>query len=298
MEILLQHGTAEQRRQWLEPLLEGTIRSAFSMTEPEVAGSEPTGLRTRAVRDGDDYVITGHKWFTTGAVGAAFFIVMAVTDPEAPPHRRATLFIVPAGTPGLELVREIPVLGHAGKPGHSEIRYDGVRVPASAMLGEEGAGFVIAQDRLGPGRIHHCMRAIGHAERAIELMCARARTREVRGGLLADQQMAQDLIARSRIEAEQARLLVLYAAWRMDTVGKKAAAREISMAKVAAAQMAQEVVDRAIQLHGGLGVTDDTPLAGLARNARTLRLVDGADEVHKIVVARRELAAPAPGAGQ
>ncbi len=291
MEILLEYGTEEQRERWLRPLLEGRARSGFSMTEPDTAGSEPTGLQTRAARDGDDWVISGHKWFTTGAIGAAFLIVMAVTDPDAEPHRRASLLIMPTDAEGFEILRCPPVLGHAGKPGHCEVVYNDVRVPASSMLGERGQGFAVAQARLGPGRIHHCMRAIGHADRAIELMCERARVRQVRNGVLADQQMIQDFIARSRIEADQARLMVLYAAWRMDAFGKKQAAREISMAKVAAAQMAQRVVDRAIQVHGGLGVTDDTPLAGLSRNARTLRLGDGADEVHKIVVARRELAA-------
>lgn len=291
MEILLEFGTEEQHERYLRPLLEGRVRSGFSMTEPDTAGSEPTGLRTSARRDGDDWIISGHKWFTTGAIGAAFLIVMVVTNPDAEPHKRASLLIMPTDAEGFEIVRCPPVLGHAGKPGHCEVRYNDVRVPASAMLGEQGQGFAVAQARLGPGRIHHCMRGVGHADRAIELMCERARTREVRKGLLADQQMIQDFIARSRIEADQARLLVLYAAWCMDTFGKKAAAREVSMAKVAAAQTAGRVVDRAIQVHGALGVTDDTPLSGLARNARTLRLVDGADEVHKVVVARRELGA-------
>lgn len=290
-EVLLEHGTKAQQVRWLEPLLDGTIRSCFSMTEPGTAGSDPTGLRTRAVRDGDGWVIDGEKWFTTGAIGAAFVIVNAVTDPDAAPHARTSLFILAIDTPGLELGRNVAVMGHEGKPGHSEIRYDGCRVPASSMLGGEGVGFAVAQDRLGPGRLHHCMRAVGHAERALDLICERAREREVRGGALADQQMVQDFIAQSRIETEQARLLVLYAAWRMDTVGKKRASRDVSIAKVAAAQTAQRVVDRAIQVHGALGVTDDTPLAGLARNARTLRLVDGADEVHKVVIARRELKA-------
>ena len=286
MEILLEFGGDEQRGRYLQPLLDGMVRSGFSMTEPDTAGSEPTGLRTGARQDGDDWIISGRKWFTTGAVGAAFLIVMVVTDPDADPHRRASLLIMPTDAEGYEIVRCPPVFGHAGKPGHCEVAYHDVRVPAAAMLGERGQGFAVAQARLGPGRIHHCMRAIGHAERAIELMCARAKTREVRGGPLASHQMIQDFIAKSRIEVEQTRLLVLYAAWRMDTSGKKQAAREISMAKVAAAQMAGRVVDRAIQVHGGLGVTDDTPLAGLARNARTLRLVDGADEVHRMVLSR------------
>ncbi len=289
MEILLEFGTPEQQERYLQPLLEGRIRSGFSMTEPETAGSEPTNLACRAERDGSHWVINGHKWFTTGANGADFLIVMAVTDPGAAPHSRATILLMPTDTPGFTLERCPPVLGHTGGSGHCQVRFRDVRVPESAVLGERGRGFAVAQARLGPGRIHHCMRGVGHADRAIDLMCARARTREVRGGTLAEMQMVQDFIALSRIEAEQARLLVLHAAWRMDAFGKKEAMREISMAKVAAAQMAQRVIDRAIQVFGALGVTDDVPLAGLARNARTLRLVDGADEVHKIVVARREL---------
>ncbi len=289
IEILHEFGTPEQKRQWLVPLLEGTIRSCFSMTEPEVAGSDPTLLRTRAVKDGGSWVIDGHKWFTSGAVGASVAIVMAVTDPEAAPHLRASMILVPTDTPGFHLVRSVPVMGHTEGGGHCEIRYEGCRVPLANTLGPEGAGFVIAQARLGPGRIHHCMRAIGAAERALELMCRRANTRVAFGGPLAEKQFVQDMIATSRLEIDQARLLTLYAAWKMDTVGKKEARQEISMIKVVAANVCMRVLDRAIQVHGALGVSDDTPLARMWRDLRMLRLADGPDEVHKAVIARREL---------
>ncbi len=274
---------------WLTPLLEGEIRSCFSMTEPERAGSDPTNLATRAERDGDEWVIDGHEWFTSGAVGAEVAIVMAVTDPDAPPHRRASMILVPLDAPGFNLVRPVSVMGHDGGPGHCEIRYEGCRVPASNLLGEQGRGFAIAQDRLGPGRIHHCMRAIGGAERALELMCERAIEREAFGGPLADKQFVQDFIAKSRIEIDGARLMVLHAAWKMDTEGKRAARQEISMIKVVAANVVMDVLDRAIQVHGALGVSDDTPLAALWRSLRMLRLADGPDEVHKMVIAVREL---------
>ncbi len=290
MEILAEFGTPEQKRRWLTPLLEGDTRSCFSMTEPETAGSDPTLLATRAVRDGDDFVINGHKWFTSGAVGADIAIVMTVTNPEAAPHLRATQILVPTNTPGFRLVRSVSVMGHTDGGGHCEVRYEDCRVPASNVLGAEGAGFAIAQARLGPGRIHHCMRAIGGAERALELMCRRANTRIAFGGPLADKQFVQEFIATSRMEIDQARLLVLYAAWKMDTVGKKAARQEISMIKVVAANMFMQVLDRAIQVHGALGVSDDTPLARMWRDGRMLRLADGPDEVHKMVIARRELA--------
>ncbi len=289
IEILHEFGTPEQKRQWLVPLLEGTIRSCFSMTEPEVAGSDPTLLRTRAVKDGGSWVIDGHKWFTSGAVGASVAIVMAVTDPEAAPHLRASMILVPTDTPGFHLVRSVPVMGHTEGGGHCEIRYEGCRVPLANTLGPEGAGFVIAQARLGPGRIHHCMRAIGAAERALELMCRRANARVAFGGPLAEKQFVQDMIATSRMEIDQARLLTLYAAWKMDTVGKKEARQEISMIKVVAANVCMRVLDRAIQVHGALGVSDDTPLARMWRDLRMLRLADGPDEVHKAVIARREL---------
>jgi acyl-CoA dehydrogenase len=289
MEILADHGTEQQRQEWLAPLLDGEIRSCFSMTEPEVSGSDPTTLQTRAELDGDEWVIDGHKWFTSGAVGAAVAIVMCVTDPEAHPYARASMILVPTDNPGFDLVRPVSVMGHAGGPGHCEIRYEGCRVPASSLLGERGAGFVIAQDRLGPGRIHHCMRAIGTAERAIELMCRRANERETFGGKLAEKQFVQDFVARSRMEVDQARLLTLSAAWQMDTQGKRAARQSISMIKVVAANVVMDVLDRAIQVHGALGMSDDTPLAWMWRFSRMLRVADGPDEVHKMVIARREL---------
>jgi acyl-CoA dehydrogenase len=290
MEILAEFGTEEQKRRWLRPLLDGEIRSCFSMTEPDVSGADPTGLQTRAVRDGDHYVINGHKWFTSGAIGSSLAIVMAVTDPDAPPHGRASQILVPTDTPGFTIVRPVSVMGHTGGGGHCEVLYEDCRVPATNCLGEEGAGFAIAQARLGPGRIHHCMRAIGGAELAIELMCKRANSRVAFGGPLAEKQFVQDFIATSRMELDQARLMVLYAAWKMDTLGKKAARQEISMIKVIAAQMFMRVLDRAIQVHGALGVSDDTPLARMWRDGRMLRIADGPDEVHKMVVARRELA--------
>ena len=289
MEILAEHGTDEQRERWLEPLLEGRIRSCFSMTEPEVSGSDPTLLQARAELDGDEWVIDGHKWFTSGAVGAELAIAMVVTDPDAPPYTRASMICVPTDTPGFNLVRPIPVMGHDKGPGHCEIRYEGCRVPKGNLLGERGAGFTIAQDRLGPGRIHHCMRAIGTAERAHEMMCRRANERVAFGGPLADKQFVQEAIAASRMEIDQARLLTLYAAWKMDTDGKRAARQPISAIKVVAANMVMDVLDRAIQIHGSLGMTDDTPLAALWRFSRMLRLADGPDEVHKMVLARREL---------
>jgi acyl-CoA dehydrogenase len=289
MEILAEHGTAAQRERWLEPLLEGRIRSCFSMTEPEVSGSDPTLLQAKATLDGDEWVVEGHKWFTSGAVGADLAIAMVVTDPDAPPYARASMICVPTDTPGFNLVRPISVMGHDQGPGHCEIRYEGCRVPADSLLGERGAGFAIAQDRLGPGRIHHCMRAIGTAERAHEMMCRRANERVAFGGPLADKQFVQESIAASRMEIDQARLLTLYAAWKMDTEGKRAARQSISAIKVVAANMVMDVLDRAIQIHGSLGMTDDTPLAALWRFSRMLRLADGPDEVHKMVLARREL---------
>jgi acyl-CoA dehydrogenase len=289
MEILAEHGTDLQKERWLEPLLEGTIRSCFSMTEPEVSGSDPTLLQARAVLDGDEWVIDGHKWFTSGAVGADLAIAMVVTDPDAPPYSRASMICVPTDNPGFNLVRPIAVMGHDRGPGHCEIRYENCRVPADSLLGERGAGFAIAQNRLGPGRIHHCMRAIGTAERAQEMMCRRANERVAFGGPLADKQFVQESIAASRMEIDQARLLTLYAAWKMDTEGKRAARQSISAIKIVAANMVMDVLDRAIQIHGSLGMTDDTPLAALWRFSRMLRLADGPDEVHKMVLARREL---------
>jgi acyl-CoA dehydrogenase len=277
------------KQRWLEPLLEGEIRSCFSMTEPEVSGSDPTTLRSRAELSGDEWVINGHKWFTSGAVGAAVAIAMVVTDPDAHPYARASMILVPTDAPGFNLVRPVSVMGHDGGPGHCEIRYEDCRVPASNLLGPRQAGFVIAQDRLGPGRIHHCMRAIGTCERAIEMMCRRANERETHGGKLAEKQFIQDFIARSRMETDQARLLTLLAAWKMDTAGKRAARQEISMIKVVAANVVMDVLDRAIQVHGALGMSDDLPLASMWRYSRMLRVADGPDEVHKMVIARREL---------
>jgi acyl-CoA dehydrogenase len=290
MEILVDHGTDEQKQRFLQPLLDGEIRSCFSMTEPEVSGSDPTTLQTRAeLTDSGEWVINGHKWFTSGANGADFAIVMVVTDPDAPPYTRASMILVPVETPGFELIRNVSVMGHDQGPGHCEIRYTDCRVPEANLLGERGGGFVIAQDRLGPGRIHHCMRAIGTAERAIEMMCDRANSRDSFGGPLADKQFVQDFIAKSRMEVDQARLLTLYAAWQMDTEGKRRARQAISMIKVVAANVVMDVLDRAIQVHGSLGMSDDTPLAGMWRFMRMLRVADGPDEVHKMVIARREL---------
>ena len=291
MEILAEFGTDAQRKAWLEPLLAGKIRSCFSMTEPEVAGSDPTLLRTRAVREGNDYVINGHKWFTSNAAhpNCKIAIVMVVTDPEAPPHRRASQILVPLVTKGMNVIRPVHVFNDNGGHGHCEVRYENCRVPAGNLLGKEGDGFPIAQARLGPGRIHHCMRAIGGAQRALDMMCERALKRVAHGSPLAEKGVIQEWIAKSRMEIEQARLLVLYAAWKIDTYGKKEARHEISMIKTVAANMFQTVVDRAIQVHGALGTTNDVPLAKLWAYARILRLADGPDEVHNMVIARREL---------
>ncbi len=291
MEILAEYGTEAQKEQWLQPLLAGEIRSCFSMTEPEVAGSDPTLLKTRAVREGDEYVIDGHKWFTSNAAhpNCKIAIVMVVTDPDAAPHRRASQILVPLDNPGMDVVRPVHVFNDNGGHGHCEVRYTGCRVPAANMLGGEGDGFPIAQARLGPGRIHHCMRAIGGASRALDMMCERALTRYVHGSHLSDKGVIQEWIAKSRMEIEQARLLVLYTAWKIDKFGKKEARYEISMIKNVAANMFQTVVDRSIQTHGALGTTNDVPLANLWSYARILRLADGPDEVHNMVIARREL---------
>src|SRR5947207_14036225 len=280
IEILAEFGTPEQKKRWLAPLLEGEIRSCFSMTEPEVAGSDPTLLRTRAVRDGDHWVINGHKWFTSGAIGASVAIVMTVTNPDNAPHLRASMVLVPADAPGFNLIRRVPVMGHAGGGGHCEIRYEDCRVPAENLLGPEGAGFMIAQARLGPGRIHHCMRAIGAAERAFEIMCRRAHERTAFGRPLADQGVVREWIADSRIEIDQARLLTLHAAWLMDRYDNKVARNQIAAIKVAVPNVSTRVIDRAIQVHGGGGVSQDFPLAQMYAHQRTLRLADGPDEVH------------------
>jgi acyl-CoA dehydrogenase len=288
-EILHLFGTPEQKERWLRPLVAGEIRSFFSMTEPEVPGSDPTTLRTRAVRDGDDWVIDGHKWFSSGADGAAFAIVMAVTDPDAAPHERASQIIVPVDTPGVDVVRPVPVMGHAGRgwSTHCEVRYTGVRVPVSNTLGEPGQGFWIAQKRLGPGRIHHVMRWLGQMQRAFELMCKYALQRETFGGPLAEKQTVQNWIADSYAEIQACRLMTLDAAHKIDA-GDEARV-EISAIKFYAARVLQEVIDRAIQVHGARGLTDETPLAHMSMMARGGRIYDGPDEVHRMVVARRIL---------
>jgi acyl-CoA dehydrogenase len=296
-EILYAFGTDEQKERWLQPLVAGQIRSFFSMTEPEVPGSDPTTLRTRAVRDGDEWVIDGHKWFSSGAEGAAFGIVMAVTDPDAPAHRRATQIIVPADTPGVEIVKPITVMGHEGKgwSTHCEVRYTGVRVPVTNTLGEAGAGFLIAQKRLGPGRIHHVMRWLGQMERAFELMCEYALHRETSTGLLADKQTVQNWIADSYAEIQACRFMTLDAAHKID--GGDEARVEVSAIKFYAARVLNEVIDRAVQVHGARGLTDETPLAAMLMNARGGRIYDGPDEVHRQVVAKRILKAFRDGDG-
>jgi acyl-CoA dehydrogenase len=296
-EILHLFGTDAQKERWLFPLVAGDIRSFFSMTEPEVPGSDPTTLRTRAVRDGDDYVIDGHKWFSSGAEGAAFGIVMAVTDPTADPHLRASQIIVPADTPGVDVVRAIPTMGHRGRnwSTHCEVRYTNVRVPARNLLGDEGAGFRIAQKRLGPGRIHHVMRWLGQMQRAFELMCSYSLEREAFGEPLAEKQTVQNWIADSYAEIQACRLTTLDAAHKIDA-GDEARV-EISAIKFSAARVLQEVIDRAIQVHGARGLTDETPLAKMAMQARAGRIYDGPDEVHRQVVARRILKAFASGDG-
>jgi alkylation response protein AidB-like acyl-CoA dehydrogenase len=293
MEILHTHGTPEQKERFLLPLARGDVRSCFSMTEPDHPGSNPTWMGTRAVKDGDDYVITGRKWFTSAADGAAFAIVMAVTSPDADSaHLRASQIIVPTSTPGFRIVRNIAVMGEAGEdyPTHAEIAYEGCRVPQSNRLGHEGAGFAIAQERLGPGRIHHCMRWIGICERAMDLMCKRAASRELSPGKpLGTRQTVQEWIAESRAEINAARLMVLHAAHTIDRAGAYAAREEVSLIKFFVAGVLQRVIDRAIQTHGALGITDDTPLAYWYRHERGARIYDGPDEVHKSVVAKRIL---------
>jgi acyl-CoA dehydrogenase len=291
MEILAEFGTPLQREQFLQPLLDGETRSCFAMTEPFVASSDATNIQSRIERDGDHYVINAHKWFTSGAASkrCSFAILMGVSDPDGDAHRRHSMVIVPLDDPGVTIVRSIPVFGRDHGMGHCETLYEDVRVPKEYLLGEEGGGFALAQARLGPGRIHHCMRAIGMAERALELMCKRAQTRVTFGKHLADQGVIQERIAESRIAIEQARLLTMKAAWLIDTVGKKGARFEIGAIKVVAARLATTVIDRAIQTFGGAGVSDDWPLAEMYAHARTLHLVDGPDEVHLQQIARREL---------
>jgi acyl-CoA dehydrogenase len=291
MEIHAEFGTRQQQDEWLVPLLEGEIRSCFAMTEPWVASSDATNIQSRIERDGDHYVVNAHKWWTSGAASkrCKVAILMGVSNPDADPYHRHSMIIVPMDAPGAQVVRTLPVFGHDAGGGHCETLFENVRLPASNILGEEGGGFAIAQARLGPGRIHHCMRAIGLAERALELMCARAQKRVAFGKPLAEQGVVQDRVAESRMEIEQARLLTMKAAWLMDTVGNKGARFEIAAIKVVAARVATNVIDRAIQLFGGAGVSDDWPLAAMYTHARTLHLVDGPDEVHKQQIARREL---------
>jgi alkylation response protein AidB-like acyl-CoA dehydrogenase len=293
MELLLHHGTAEQKERWLRPLVAGEIRSCFGMTEPEFAGSNPVRLGTTARQEGDHYVLDGHKWFTSSAEGAAFCIVMAVTNPEAAkPHARASQILVPTDTPGFEIVQNLAVMGERGEGwlSHAEVRLSGALVPAANRIGPEGAGFALAQERLGPGRIHHCVRWLGICDRAFDLMCERAATRELGAGKpLGHRQMVQAWIAESRAEIEAARLLVLRTAWRIDHEGVAAARDDVSLIKFHTAAVLQRVLDRAIQTHGALGLTEATPLAFWWRHERGARIYDGADEVHKSAVARRLL---------
>ena len=301
MELIHEFGTAEQKARFLEPLARGDVRSCFTMTEPEFAGSNPVWMGTTAVKEGGDWVIRGHKWFSTAAEGAAFAVCMAVTNPaEKEPHRRASMILVPTDTAGYELVGNLSVMGHRGEDwlSHGEVMYHGARVPLGNLLGPEGAGFVLAQHRLGPGRIHHCMRWIGICERAFDILCERAATRELApGDLLGSRQMVQQWIAESRAEIDAARLLVLQAAWKIEREGAPAARQEISIIKFTVARTLQRVLDRAIQALGGLGVTDDTPLAFWWAHERAGRIYDGADEVHIASVAKRILAGYAKGKG-
>ena len=293
MEILHLFATPEQRERWLNPLLNGAIRSCIGITEPDVASSDPTNLQTTIRRDGDHYVVNGRKWFTTGALhpNARFCIVMGLSDerPDANPHARHSMIIVPLDTPGVEIVRNLPIMQHISAEGHCEVAYNNVRVPAANMLGEEGKGFALAQARLGPGRIHHCMRSIGQCEVALDLMCARALERRAFGKALGDYANIQDWIAESRMELDQARLYVLRAAWMMDLHGNKSARTEVSAIKVVVSRMQTRILDRAIQVFGAKGLTNDTPLAFLWTWGRALRFIDGPDEVHTRVVARAEL---------
>jgi acyl-CoA dehydrogenase len=291
MELLDMFATAEQKKMWLEPLLDGRIRSAFAMTEPDVASSDARNIQTSIVKDGGDYVINGTKWWTTGAMDdrCQILIVMGKTNPDAEAHSQQSMVLVPMNTPGVKVVRNLLVFGYEDQHGHAEVSFTNVRVPVANLLGPEGEGFALAQARLGPGRIHHCMRAIGMAERALSLMIKRSIVRETFGKALVQQGVIQDWIAQARIDIEQARLLVLKAAWMIDTVGAKGARKEIAAIKVAVPQMAERIIDHAIQAHGGAGVCQDTPLASMYAGIRTLRIVDGPDEVHIRDIARLEI---------
>jgi len=298
MEVLTLFGTDEQKETWLRPLLDGEIRSAFAMTEPEVASSDATNIQMRIERDGDEYVLNGRKWWTSGAMRerCRIFIAMGKSNPDGPPHKQQSMILVPRDAPGLTVVRNLPVFGYEDHEGHAEVLFEDVRVPATNLIAGDGDGFMIAQARLGPGRIHHCMRTIGAAERALEAMCRRAAERVTFGAPVATRGNVQDWIAEARIDIEMTRLLTLKAAWLMDTVGNKHARTEIAAIKVAAPNVALKVIDRAIQVHGGGGVSDDFGLAWSWAHIRTLRLADGPDEVHKMTIARRELRAHAPDA--
>ncbi|MEU1982167.1 acyl-CoA dehydrogenase family protein [Nocardia sp. NPDC019395] len=291
MEVFTLFGTQEHKERWLEPLLDGTIRSAFAMTEPGVASSDATNVEMRMERDGDHYVLNGRKWFASNAMhrNCKVLIVMGKTDPEAPKHRQQSMMVVPIDAPGVRVVRNLPVFGYVDREGHAEIEFTDVRVPLADVLKGEGEGFAISQARLGPGRIHHAMRAIGMAERALELMCARAESRTTFGRKVSERANIRDWIAEARIDIEQARLLTLKTAWMMDTVGNKEARTEIAAIKIAAPVMALRIVDRAIQVYGAAGVTEDFPLASMYAHLRTLRIADGPDEVHKLTIARAEL---------
>jgi acyl-CoA dehydrogenase len=291
MEVLTLFGTDEHKERWLKPLLAGEVRSAFAMTEPAVASSDATNIETRIERDGDDYVINGRKWWTSNALHAhcRVLIVMGKTDPDGPIRKQQSMLVVPLDTPGITIVRGLPVFGYQDREGHAEVIFDDVRVPATALLAGEGDGFMISQARLGPGRIHHCMRTIGMAERALELLCKRAQARVTFGKPVAENANIQDWIAEARIDLEMIRLLTMKTAWLMDTVGNRHARVEIAAIKVAAPNVALKIIDRAIQVHGGGGVSDDFPLASMYAHLRTLRLADGPDEVHKRTIAQREL---------
>jgi acyl-CoA dehydrogenase len=291
MEVLSLFGSPEQQERWLRPLLDGEIRSAFAMTEPDVASSDATNVQLSIARDGDEWVLNGRKWWISNALHphCRILIVMGKTNPEGPPHQQQSMVLVPIDTAGVTVVRGLPVFGYQDQEGHAELVFEDVRVPVDNVIAGEGQGFMIAQARLGPGRIHHCMRSLGAAERALELMCRRAAERVTFGKPVAARANVQDWIAESRIEIEMARLLTLKAAWLMDTVGNRHARTEIAAIKVAAPNVALKVIDRAIQVHGGGGVSDDFPLAWMYAHLRTLRLADGPDEVHKLTIARREL---------